>query len=267
MISHNHGDSPLRPYPSGPITVTLTLAPSRSLYDLQAISEHSARERAAHWRISAVATPATSIRPWKDGPVPRLPSVFRRLLKEAASAHLEQGWTLRGAGLVLHAPDGCWGQIVFSGASRERAGPRAWTVPEHKDVVAEWPILEMGLTAGTCAPYLMRIVNKLDPSKPPPPNFVAAHTQVCWHAPVWLAQAARVSPPPFEIPEGILKGNEYCIDVGHGGDLASRCTRQARSSHRSALLQSSDLRVVEHAARLFPASIRLLASAPSRTRQ
>ena len=99
--------------------------------------------------------------------MPRLPSVFRRLLKEAASAHLEQGWTLRGASLVLHAPDGCWGQIVFSGASREQTEPRPWTVPEHKDVVAEWPILEMGLTAGTCAPYLMRIVNKLDPSKPP----------------------------------------------------------------------------------------------------
>ena len=133
--------------------------------------------------------------------MPRLPSVFRRLLKEAASAHLDQGWTLRGAGLVLHAPDGCWGQIVFSGASREQAEPRPWTVPEHKDVVAEWPILEMGLTAGTCAPYLMRVVNKLDPSKPPPRNFVAAHTQVCWHAPVWFAQAARVAPPPFKTPE------------------------------------------------------------------
>ena len=150
---------------------------------------------------SAVATPDTSFRSWKDGPVPRLPSVFRRLLKEAASAHLEQGWTLRGASLVLHAPDGCWGQIVFSGASREQAEPRPWTAPEHKDLVAEWPILEMGLTAGTCAPYLMRIVNKLDPSKPPTRNFVAAHTQVCWHAPVWFAQAARVAPPPFKTPE------------------------------------------------------------------
>ncbi len=145
--------------------------------------------------------------------MPRLPSVFRRLLREAASAHLKQSWTLRGTGLVLHAPDGCWGQIVFSGSSREQAEPRPWTIPEHKDVVAEWPILEMGLTAGTCAPYLMRVVNKLDPSKLPPPNFVAAHTQVCWHAPVWFAQAARVAPPPFEIPEGILIGNEYCIDV------------------------------------------------------
>ena len=132
----------------------------------------------------------------------RLPSVFRRLLKEAASTQLEQGWTLRGAGLVLHAPDGCWGQIVFSGASREQAEPRPWTAPGHKDLVAEWPILEMGLTAGTCAPYLMRIVNRVDPSKPPPPNFVAAHTRVCWHAPVWFARAARVAPPPFETPRG-----------------------------------------------------------------
>ena len=149
--------------------------------------------------------------------MPRLQSVFRRLLKEAATAHLDQGWTLRGTGLVLHAPDGCWGQIVFSGASREQTEPRPWTVPEHKDVVAEWPILEMGLTAGTCAPYLMRVVNKLDASKPPPPNFVAAHTQVCWHAPVWFARAARVAPPPFEIPEGILIANQFCID----GDTAA----------------------------------------------
>jgi len=133
-------------------------------------------------------------------------------LKEAASAHLEQGWTLRGAGLVLHAPDGCWGQIVFSGASREHAR-RPWTTPYYTDLGAEWPILAMGLTAGACAPYLMRVVNKLDPSKPPPHHFVAAHTQVCWHAPVWFARAARVAPPPFEITEGALSGNRYCIDV------------------------------------------------------
>jgi hypothetical protein len=144
--------------------------------------------------------------------VPRLPSVFRRFLKEAASTHLEQGWTLRGAGLVLNEPDGCWGQIVFSGASREHAG-RPWTTPDYTDLVAEWPILAMGLTAGTCAPYLMRVVNQLDPSKPPRPNFVAAHTRVCWHAPVWLARAARVAPPPFEIHEGAVSGNRYCIDV------------------------------------------------------
>ena len=41
----------------------------------------------------------------------------------------------------------------------------------------------MGLTAGTCAPYLMRIVNKLDPAKPPTPNFAAAHTRVTWRYP------------------------------------------------------------------------------------
>ena len=143
--------------------------------------------------------------------MPRLASVFRRLLKEAASAHLEQGWTLRGAGLVLHAPDGCWGQIVFSGASREHAR-RPWTTPDYTDLVAEWQILAMGLTAGTCSPYLMRVLNKLDPSKPPTPNFVAAHTRVCWHAPAWFAQAALVVPPPFEMPDEAI-GNRYCMDV------------------------------------------------------
>jgi hypothetical protein len=126
---------------------------------------------------------------------------------------MQEGWTVRGAGLVLHAPDGCWGQIVFSGASREHTVGRPWNVPDYRNLVAEWPILEMSLTAGTCAPYLMQFVNKLDPSKPPSRNFVAAHTQVCWYAPVWFARAARVISPPFEIPEDAMMANRYCIDV------------------------------------------------------
>ena len=88
--------------------------------------------------------------------MPGLPSVFRRLLKEAASAHLPNGWTLRGAGLVLHASDGCWGQVVFSGASRVEVEPRSWNAPDDDEFVAERPILRMRLTAGSCAPYLMR---------------------------------------------------------------------------------------------------------------
>lgn len=171
--------------------------------------------------------------------MPRLVSVFRRLLQEAASKHAAQGWTLRGAGLVLHAPDGCWGQIVFSGASREQVEPRPWLAAGYEDVVAEWPILEMGLTAGTCAPYLLRIVNKLDPSKPPTPNFVAAHARVCWHVPVWFARTARVAPPPFETPEAQSRGNRYCIDAdtaatwlaGAVSQLAPAC--EALSSDRA----------------------------------
>lgn len=140
--------------------------------------------------------------------MPGLSSVFRRLLKEAASAHLQEGWKLRGAGLVLHAPDGSWGQIVFSRASREKAGPDPWAIHEE---VLEWPILEMGLTAGTCAPYLMRTVNKLDSSKPPTPNFVAAHTMVCWDIRVVLAQAVRTSAAPLELPSTAV--SRYYIDL------------------------------------------------------
>ena len=145
---------------------------------------------------------------------------------------------MRGAGLVLHARDGCWGQIVFSGASREHT-ERPWNVPDYGDLVAEWPILGMGLTAGTCAPYLMQFVNKLDPSKPPTPNFVAAHTRVCWYAPVWFARAAGVAPPPFEIPKSATVTNRYCIDIDSAGPwLATALAKlapatQALSSNRA----------------------------------
>jgi hypothetical protein len=145
--------------------------------------------------------------------VPGLPSVFRHLLKEAAAAHLTEGWALRGAGLVLHAPDGCWGQIVFSGASRERSEPLLENYNGYDDSAVAFPILEMSLTAGTCAPYLMRVVNRLDPSKPPPPNFVAAHTRVCWYAPLRFARSVRVTPSPFEIPTGVWTDDRYCIEA------------------------------------------------------
>jgi hypothetical protein len=171
--------------------------------------------------------------------VPGLPSVFRRLLKEGASAHLPDGWTLRGAGLVLHASDGCWGQIVFSGASREEVEPRSWDAPDDEDFVAEWPILRMSLTAGTCAPCLIRTVNKLDPSKPPTPNFVAAHTRVCWYVPFVLAQAARPTPQPFEIPTTASTGDRYYIDVDTATTWLTRAlaklapATQALSSNRA----------------------------------
>ena len=120
---------------------------------------------------------------------------------------------MRGAGLVLHASDGCWGQIVFSGASRERSEPLFENANGYDDSAVEYPILEMSLTAGTCAPYLMRVVNKLDSAKPPPPNFVAAHTSVCWYAPLRLARAVQVPPSPFEIPTGHWTDVRYCLDV------------------------------------------------------
>ena len=120
---------------------------------------------------------------------------------------------MRGAGLVLHASDGCWGQIVFSGASRERSEPLFENANGYDDSAVEYPILEMSLTAGTCAPYLMQVVNKLDPAKPPPPNFVAAHTSVCWYAPLRFARAVQVPPSPFEIPTGHWTDDRYCLDV------------------------------------------------------
>jgi len=145
-----------------------------------------------------------------------LPSVFRRLLKEASAAHLKDGWALRGSGLVLHSGDGCWGQIVFSGASRERSVPFRWRSADVEAGV-EFPILEMGLTAGTCAPYLMKVVNKLDPAKPPTPNFVAAHTRVCWYVPVWFAQGTQAPPQPFEA-DTHPTANPYVIDLETAAD-------------------------------------------------
>ena len=95
-----------------------------------------------------------------------------------------------------------------SGASRSFENANG-----YDDSAVEYPILEMSLTAGTCAPYLMRVVNKLDSAKPPPPNFVAAHTSVCWYAPLRLARAVQVPPSPFEIPTGHWTDVRYCLDV------------------------------------------------------
>jgi len=120
---------------------------------------------------------------------------------------------MRGAGLVLHTPDGCWGQIAFSGASRERTEPYYDHSAAYDDSAMEFPMLELRLTAGTCEPYLMRVVNELDPSKPPPAGFVAAHAWVCWYAPVRFARAVQVTPSPFEIPPGVWTDDRYCIDA------------------------------------------------------
>jgi hypothetical protein len=111
-----------------------------------------------------------------------LRSSFVRLLKTAARPYQSEGWRVRGAGLVLHAGDGCWGQIVFSGASRKGDRP-----------------LSMGLTAGTCAPYLMKVVNKLDAAKPPTRNFVAAHTRVMWMVGVVFAQTGSPVAASFDL--------------------------------------------------------------------
>jgi hypothetical protein len=147
--------------------------------------------------------------------MPSLPSLFRRLLKQSASAQIQDGWRVRGAGLEFHASDGCWGQIVFSGASREEAVSKPWDVRGEDEFIRERPVLRMSLTAGTCAPYLMRAVNKLDPVKPPTRSFVAAHVIVCWDVSVVFARSVRRTPEPFEIPVGYA-ADCYYIDPESG---------------------------------------------------
>jgi hypothetical protein len=144
-------------------------------------------------------------------PVPELPASFRGLLKEAAAEYRPAGWRLRGTGLVLRALDGAWGQIVFAQASREKTGPRH---PWDTEPDAEWPTLEMRLSAGACAPYLMRIVNHLEASRPPPASWATAHTRVCSVVPVCFARVVRVGPRPLEMPPPWgPTGGRYYIDA------------------------------------------------------
>ncbi len=117
-------------------------------------------------------------------------SSFARLVKDAAGRCDAVGWRVRGTGLVYRGDDGCWGQVVFQGATR-----------------IQTPRVDLALTAGTCSPYLMRVFDH-DPSKPPSRRGVAAHTQLVLGVPV----SYRPTGPP--IPES-FRFEPLVLDLNH----------------------------------------------------
>ncbi len=97
----------------------------------------------------------------------------------SATRRYRDPWTTTSGGLQLHTDSGMWGQVVLR-------DPRVH--PSH---------VTLGIFAGSLHPYLMRVVNKLDPAKPPPPAFVAANGIAVWDVPVGFAVDAAGAPAPY----------------------------------------------------------------------
>lgn len=106
-----------------------------------------------------------------------------RLVREAVSSLAEPEWRVRGVGALRRHDNGYWAQIVFGGATRK-----------------EEP-LEVGLTAGVVSPYLLRVVNRQDPDKPPRSSFVAAHASVVWDQRVTFISKSARKTPQFSLPD------------------------------------------------------------------
>jgi hypothetical protein len=69
-------------------------------------------------------------------------------------------WKVGSSGLFAHTESGHWGQVSFR---------VAWGRDQN-----------LSLTSGALSPYLMRVLNELDPQRNPPPDFIAAHAQTEW---------------------------------------------------------------------------------------
>jgi hypothetical protein len=112
-----------------------------------------------------------------------LNSTFKRIVRDASLVVADEGWVTRGGGIIRHHDNGYWAQVVFFGASRK-----------HDP-------LELGLIAGVCSPYLLRVVNKQDPTKPPAASFTAAHASVVWNMLMTFSETESEFAEPLEIPE------------------------------------------------------------------
>jgi hypothetical protein len=105
-----------------------------------------------------------------------------RLVRDAVRPLGEAGWQVRGNGAIRRHANGYWAQIVLTGVGKQR------------------PPLDAALTAGVCSPYLLGVVNRQDPERPPNANFVAAHAQVVWDLRIAIEHVDDPVAPPFTIP-------------------------------------------------------------------
>jgi hypothetical protein len=93
-----------------------------------------------------------------------------------------RGWKLGSSSLVRRGAQGEWGHIRFH-------APR-W----------EGPPMRVDTYAGVTSPYLMRVLDRLDPTKPPPPDFVASHAFVLWQYALTFEPEASQEPAPLKLP-------------------------------------------------------------------
>jgi hypothetical protein len=87
--------------------------------------------------------------------------IVRRASKRAVAG---TGWRAGTSGAFIHTDDHHWGQVAFR------------FEPAKNQTFA--------LTAGALSPYLMRLINRLDPARNPPPDFIAASGQTEWFQPI-----------------------------------------------------------------------------------
>jgi hypothetical protein len=107
---------------------------------------------------------------------------FGKIVRESARPFATGGWKVgSAASLSLHGPEGHWGMVTF-----------------RTYLAAEPEALPVELLAGSLSPYLMVVVNQLDPARYPPPDFIANHTQTAWQVPILFTPNATEQPPPFD---------------------------------------------------------------------
>lgn len=82
------------------------------------------------------------------------------IVRRAAKSAVMNEWRAGSSGAFAHTSTGHWGQIAFR-------------VQVARDS-------DLTVTAGALSPYLMRVINRLDPTRYPPPDFIAAHAQTEW---------------------------------------------------------------------------------------
>ena len=112
--------------------------------------------------------PLSGMKPY-DAPPVRRPLLTKEQVRErfmprvrraARRAVSGTGWKAGASGALTHPTSGHWGQVAF-----------------RIEVARDGNV---SLIAGALSPYLMRLINKLDPARNPPPDFVAAHAQTEW---------------------------------------------------------------------------------------
>ena len=106
--------------------------------------------------------------------------LVRASIRKSAAAFATDGWRVTQSGLVYHAADGHWGRIHFV------IGPA--------NGEADAPQTPIELTAGAASPYLLRVVNRLDPARQPSVHYL--HASLLWQVEIeYQSRATREAPP------------------------------------------------------------------------
>jgi hypothetical protein len=105
---------------------------------------------------------------------------FKRLMRLAAKPYAHGGWHLASSGLIYRGQQGHWSHVVF------------------RQPYMTGGTLEVSLWAGTLSPYLMRVVNRIDPNRPPSTHYLGAQAPLAYDYRIGFSAEDLPAPPPFE---------------------------------------------------------------------